>query len=838
MFFLDMTLYDSTSVEIPFGGPKSTFSPCSVAAAFIEPPRLSPNLTPDCKPIATKSRRHTNMDEKFIREEIRRLLSEGVIEHSVSPWRAQVLVVANENHKKRMVVDYSQTINRYTLLDAYPSPRIDEMVERIANYDTYSTLDLKSAYHQIPIGVEERPYTALEACGRLYHFCRIPFGVTNGVACFQRTIDDIIARERLKNIFVYVDNITICGNGLAEHDSTLQKFLSVAEKYGLTFNEAKSVIATKEIKILGYEVSKGNIRPDPDRLRPLREMASPQDLKSQQRAVGLFAYYSQWIFHFSDKIHLLIHNRTFPLPLKVIEAFDALKEGLAKATVTTVRYDTPLVVETDASDVAIAATLNQNGRPVAFFSRSLSPNERHHSAIEKEAYAVVESIRKWKHFLLCNHFKLITDQRSVAFIFGNQQKGKVKNDKIERWRLELSPFKFDIVYRPGKENRAADMLSRNCCGALLTNVDLKELHESLCHPGVSRLSHFVRARNLPFSMEEIRNVVTKCQVCCEVKPRFFKTQGQLIKATQPFERLSLDFKGPLPSATHNRYLLTIIDEYSRFPFAFACPDQTAGTVIKCLCQLFSIFGTPSYIHTDRGSSFMSDDVQQFLRSKGVATSRTTPHNPQGNGQVVRLNQTLWRTILLALKSQNLPVTHWESVLLDALHSIRSLLCTATNATLHEGIFVYNRRSTTGTTLPMWLTSPGRVLLKKSNQQSKFDPLVEEVELLQCNPQYAHIRFSNGREETVSVRLLAPSGEKDVGDCHQETATPVPENLSPLSPDHPPITEQESSTVSTDGQNDATPVSVPNADDVRMHNLETLTQQQQRVHPYCLRNRDA
>ncbi|BHF58188.1 hypothetical protein SprV_0100113800 [Sparganum proliferum] len=165
-----------------------------------------------------------------------------------------------------------------------------------------------------------------------------------------------------------------------------------------------------------------------------------------------------------------------------MEAFDALKEELVKATVATVQYNTPLVVETDASDVAIAAILNQNGRPVAFFSRSLSPNKRHNSAIEKEAYAVVESIRKWKHFLLCNHFKLITDQRSVAFIFGNQQKGKVKIDKIERWSLGLSPFKFDIVYRPGKENRAADTLSRSCCGALLTSVDLKELHESLCHP--------------------------------------------------------------------------------------------------------------------------------------------------------------------------------------------------------------------------------------------------------------------------------------------------------------------------------------------------------------------
>nr|VZI04387.1 unnamed protein product [Spirometra erinaceieuropaei] len=288
----------------------------------------------------------------------------------------------------------------------------------------------------------------------------------------------------------------------------------LAWKYGLTFNEAISVIAAREIKLLGHEVPKGNVRPGPDRLRPLSGLAPPHDLEPQQRAVGLFVYYSQWIPHFSDKIHLLIRKKTFPLSLEVIEAFEALKEELAKATVATFQHDTPLVVQTDSSDVAIAATLNQNGQPVAFCSRSLSPTERHHSAIDEEAYAAAEYIRKWKHFSLCHHFKLITDQRSVALIFGNQQKGKVKNDKIVHWRLELSPFKFDIVYRPGKRNRAADTLSPNFRGALLTSVDLKVLHGPLCHPGVSWLSHFVRARDLPFSMEKIRNVVAKCQACC------------------------------------------------------------------------------------------------------------------------------------------------------------------------------------------------------------------------------------------------------------------------------------------------------------------------------------
>ena len=128
--------------------------------------------------------RHSIPDTKFIQSEISQMLKEGILEPSQSPWRTQTLVVSLENHKKRFVMDYSQTINIFTLLDAYPLPWIEDMVNEMASYRVSSTLDLTSAYHQVAIKPEERKCTAFEAVGSIYQFCQIPFGVTNGVASF------------------------------------------------------------------------------------------------------------------------------------------------------------------------------------------------------------------------------------------------------------------------------------------------------------------------------------------------------------------------------------------------------------------------------------------------------------------------------------------------------------------------------------------------------------------------------------------------------------------------------------------------------------------------------
>ena len=127
------------------------------------------------------------------------------------------------------------------------------------------------------------------------------------------------------------------------------------------------------------------------------------------------------------------------------------------------------------------------------------------------------------------------------------------------------------------------------------------------------------------------------------------------------ERLSIDFKGPLPSASKNKSLLTVIDEYSRFPFAFPCGNMESQTVISCLMQIFNLFGACGYIHSDRCKSFLSREFVSFMHKLRIPTSKTSVYHPASNGQCEKYNDVIWSGVKLALKEQNLPITKWVCV---------------------------------------------------------------------------------------------------------------------------------------------------------------------------------
>ena len=161
-------------------------------AMKIAPPTILSKTVYSAKPIATKSRRHKPQDVAFMVSEVNRMLTEGIIQVSTSPWRAQAFVV-RDGPKPRMVIDYSQTINRHTSKDAFPFPNMQNLLDQAAENTTFSKIDLKSAYHQIPLHHKDMSFTAFEVNGQLFEFTRLPFGVTNAVAAFQREMTEFFA---------------------------------------------------------------------------------------------------------------------------------------------------------------------------------------------------------------------------------------------------------------------------------------------------------------------------------------------------------------------------------------------------------------------------------------------------------------------------------------------------------------------------------------------------------------------------------------------------------------------------------------------------------------------
>ena len=420
---------------------------------------------------------------------------------------------------------------RFTLLDAYPLPNIDEQISAIAKGTIFSTLDLKSAFYQIPLCPEDSQFTAFEADGKLYQYTRIPFGVTNGVSFFQRVVNELIAKYELHGTYAYLDNITVSGVNKSDHDAKLKTLIKAAEAEKLTFNFDKCVFAKSEVDLLGYQVSHLKIQPDPERLRPLRKLPVPSTKKELLRALGMFSYYARWISDFSNKIRPLTKASKlliFSLPNEAIMAFNSLKCELESACLLCVKEGNPFTIECNASEHTNAATLNQGGQPVTFHSRILAPTELRYPIVEKEAAAIIDAVRKWSHYLHGQKFLLITDQRAVAYMFIPQRTGKIKNMKLQIWRSELENFNYKIIRKLGKDNVVPDTFSR-VCSITYNGLDLSKMHQQLGHPGVTRLVHFVRTKNLPFSVDDVKRVCSTCKICADLKPKFFRKLPETLK---------------------------------------------------------------------------------------------------------------------------------------------------------------------------------------------------------------------------------------------------------------------------------------------------------------------
>jgi len=762
------------------------------------------NLPLGTAPIRAPSRYRSREDNDFIRSELKKLADEGVIIASRSPWRSQVIVAKDDNHKKRMVIDYASTVNRFTTLDAFPVPLISDVLSRLHGSSIFSRLDMRSAYYQVPIPLEDQPITAFEADGELWQFTKLPFGVTNGVATFCRVLKDIVGD--LEGVVHYFDDIVICAKDQVEHDKRLGAFIERAKEFNLTLNFQKCTISANELTFLGHSFKDGQMAPDRNRLAPLLDFPLPKTMKELERFIGLTVYYSKWIPNYAETALPLFEakvKRQVPLPPNAVTAATNLKASIAKASLAIPTGKHTLVLETDASSVSIGGVLTENSQPVCFFSHKLTSTEQKWSAVELEAFAIVSAVDHMRQYLLGRHFQLLTDQQGVSFLFDSRPRNKIKNSKINRWRVELAEYSFDITYRPGATNSAADALSRVSSVANEVNVavTISTIHDKMGHPGVQRMCHYLSDKfGITGVSAQVSQYVGSCELCARQKPKFPKVPlGKVIRSTRPWQRLSIDFVGPKNLCGGKAYIFTIIDEFTRFPFAFSVAHPSTQAAIHCLESLFTLFGPPSCIHSDRGASFESRDFLSFLSRWNVAKSRTTPYHPEGNGQCERFNGLLWRTIQLRLAEEGKPQNQWAEELHKALMNIRALPSRALGfQSPHDLFCAFARRSTLNPIdavqtngeamirLPDWLVVGNLAFAKRHVRNTKDDPLVDQVTILELiSPYVARVKFSeSGREVTVSTRHLSrhPQGADEPPPQRQEDPDDQADDLDSVDDD--------------------------------------------------------
>lgn len=433
-------------------------------------------LTTDENPVYTKTYRYPHHYKKDVTDQIQELLDSGIIRNSNSPYSSPIWVVpkkadASGTQKVRVVIDYRK-LNEKTVNDKFPIPQIEEILDSLGKSVYFSTLDLKSGFHQIPMDRKYQAKTAFSTDKGHFEFTRMPFGLKNGPATFQRAMNHVLNGLVGEVCYVYLDDIIIVGCNLENHIENLCKVLKRLAQFNLKIQLDKCEFLRRETEFLGHLITQNGVRPNPDKVQKIIEWPLPTTQKQVKQFLGLAGYYRRFIKDYSKITKPMTKFLKKDEDVDVrdpdyIKAFETLKEILSTDQILAYPdFSKQFILTTDASDYALGAVLSQIQdnveKPIAFASRTLNSTETNYATNEKEALAIIWAVKKYNPYLHGSKFTLVTDHKPLTFI-----KTSEKNSKILRWRLELENFDYDIVYKEGKTNVVADALSR------IPNVDKK-----------------------------------------------------------------------------------------------------------------------------------------------------------------------------------------------------------------------------------------------------------------------------------------------------------------------------------------------------------------------------
>lgn len=710
------------------------------------------------KPFVGKSYGVPYSKREEVAKELERMQATDLIEQSSSPYTNPLVCVIKKDGSIRLCLD-SRKLNSCLEADNQGPELTDEIFQKFVGKKFYTSLDLAAGFLQVNLDPESRKYVAFTFGGRNFNYKRLPFGTSVSTALFVKAMCHVFGPEYRDFLTIYVDDILITSNTAEEHVDHINQVLSRLRECGATVKLKKSEFFRSEVKFLGFILGAEGLREDPDKIKKIQDFPEPKNLKELQSFLGMANYYRRFHNKYAELTAQLSHVMSSKKQWKWGEEERKIFQDIKSKFLECVMlkhpdWTKPLYLNTDASKISISAILFQyddegNEQVISFACRSLNPCETRYSITELELLSIVYACKKLRIYLIGHHTNIVkTDHKALTFL----RNCKLTYGRLFRWSLFLQEYNLQIEFIPGKENIAADVLSRvsdadfekakedNCIkvyrNQFNSNYDKKQLKGIFKDLGVKQISDefygpivntlkdtdvvagkihdnytlykeilFLRKQNDPDNIyrvcipevikhdlinlihlkyghaggrkvylilrevcvfprmeKDIVNFLKRCDLCQKAKHDNKKAVGLLqpVIARKIGELVAIDLIGELPIGRFgNKYILSIIDVFSKFVQLFPLRKATTRTIINKITKgSFLMLKEIKAVLTDHGSQFTSHTWYDKLQELGIKTLHTSVYHP-GSNPVERCNKEIGKIIRMYCYDKH---TRWVETL--------------------------------------------------------------------------------------------------------------------------------------------------------------------------------